>query len=121
MLTTASASYSSDLGLPLSTSEFEHERPLTDMKTLLLLLLTSISFNCLALAPSGTKGVRVEQGLIDGTAGKNPEVRVYRGIPYAAPPVGALRWKAPQPPASWKGVREAKDFGIHLSDQTSSA
>jgi para-nitrobenzyl esterase len=54
--------------------------------------------------------VRVEQGLLSGSAGKNPEVRVYRGIPFAAPPVGDLRWKAPQPPASWQGVREAKEF-----------
>jgi para-nitrobenzyl esterase len=55
--------------------------------------------------------IRVEQGLLSGTPGKNPETRVYRGIPYAAPPVGELRWKPPQPPAPWKGVREAKEFG----------
>src|SRR5579864_4425074 len=54
--------------------------------------------------------VRVEQGLLSGAEGKNPEVRVYRGIPYAAPPVGELRWKPPQPPASWQGVRDAKEF-----------
>lgn len=61
----------------------------------------------LALADS----LRVEQGLLSGGTGKNPETRVYRGIPFAAPPVGELRWKPPQPPASWKGVREAKEFG----------
>ncbi|HLY91621.1 MAG TPA: carboxylesterase/lipase family protein [Candidatus Angelobacter sp.] len=54
--------------------------------------------------------VRVKQGLLSGTAGASPEVRVYRGIPYAAPPVGDLRWKAPQPPASWQGVRQATAF-----------
>jgi len=37
-------------------------------------------------------------------------MKVYRGIPYAAPPVGDLRWKAPQPAASWKGVRQATEF-----------
>jgi para-nitrobenzyl esterase len=55
--------------------------------------------------------VRVEQGQLSGTAGKSTEVRVYRGIPYAAPPVGDLRWKAPQPAAHWAGVREAKEYG----------
>jgi para-nitrobenzyl esterase len=53
--------------------------------------------------------VRVEQGLLAGRAGNSSEVRVYRGIPYAAPPTGDLRWKAPQPPASWQGVRQATE------------
>jgi para-nitrobenzyl esterase len=55
--------------------------------------------------------VRVEQGQLAGTPGKAPGVQVYRGIPFAAPPVGDLRWKAPQPPAPWQGIREAKNFG----------
>lgn len=54
--------------------------------------------------------VRTQQGLVSGVAGTHPEVRVYRGLPYAAPPVGELRWKAPQPPASWQGVRAATDY-----------
>jgi para-nitrobenzyl esterase len=69
----------------------------------------------LALTAAASGGiidpVRVEQGKLSGIAGKSPDVRVYKGIPYAAPPVGDLRWKPPQPPASWQGVREAKDLG----------
>ena len=38
-------------------------------------------------------------------------VRAFKGIPFAAPPVGSLRWKEPQPPARWKGVRKADTFG----------
>jgi len=45
-------------------------------------------------------GVEVEDG-----------VTVYRGIPFAAPPVGDLRWKPPQPPIPWRGVRAADTFG----------
>jgi len=63
-----------------------------------------------ATAADASDPVRVEQGLLSGTTGNSPDVRVYRGIPYSAPPVGELRWKAPQPPAPWKGVREATEF-----------
>ena len=54
--------------------------------------------------------VKVEQGLLSGTAGNKPDIRVFRGVPFAAAPVGELRWKAPLPPAQWKGTREAKEF-----------
>ena len=50
-------------------------------------------------------------GLISGTTGSSREIRVYKGIPYAAPPVGQLRWRAPQPVAPWEGVRKADHFG----------
>ncbi len=50
---------------------------------------------------------RVAGVLLDEAAG----LRVFRGIPYAAPPVGALRWRAPQPVAAWEGVRAAREFG----------
>jgi para-nitrobenzyl esterase len=64
-----------------------------------------------AIFAAAADPVRVEQGLLSGATGKNPEVLVYRGIPYAAPPVRELRWRPPQPPPSWPGVREAKEFG----------
>ncbi|HLW53063.1 MAG TPA: carboxylesterase/lipase family protein [Candidatus Angelobacter sp.] len=78
-------------------------------KTPLLLLVASLSFLSAGVAAT-TQPVRVEQGSLVGDAGKSPDVRVYRGIPYAAPPMGKLRWKPPQPPASWKGIKEVKEF-----------
>lgn len=55
--------------------------------------------------------VRLDAGLVSGMAGSNPEVRGFRGIPYAAAPTGKLRWRAPQPVAHWDGVRAADQFG----------
>ncbi len=54
--------------------------------------------------------VRVESGLLSGVPGASSEVRVYGGIPFAAPPLGDLRWRPPQPPAPWQGVRPAGKF-----------
>jgi para-nitrobenzyl esterase len=55
--------------------------------------------------------VRLDTGLVSGVPGVSPEVRVFKSIPYAAPPIGDLRWREPQPPAAWKGVRKADQFG----------
>ncbi|BCS31030.1 carboxylic ester hydrolase [Luteitalea sp. TBR-22] len=55
--------------------------------------------------------VRTTSGLLAGTTADDGRVRVFKGVPYAAPPVGPLRWKAPQPPAAWTGVRKADAFG----------
>ncbi|MCX6329687.1 MAG: carboxylesterase family protein, partial [Bacteroidia bacterium] len=52
--------------------------------------------------------VKVEQGLLQGTY--EDGLSVYKGIPFAASPVGDLRWRAPQPAASWDGVRQADKF-----------
>ncbi len=70
-------------------------------------------FGCILAAvvrPAIPDPVRVDTGSIAGVPGKDPSVRVFRGIPFAAPPVGDLRWKAPQPAAKWEGVRMADQF-----------
>lgn len=53
--------------------------------------------------------VRTEDGLVQGTF--KDGLTVYLGIPFAAPPVGDLRWRAPQFAAKWAGIRQAKQFG----------
>jgi carboxylesterase type B len=53
--------------------------------------------------------VRTDKGLIEGKYAEG--VDQFLGIPYAAPPTGALRWAAPQPAASWHGVRPATSYG----------
>src|SRR5689334_38020 len=52
--------------------------------------------------------VTVKQGTLEGSPGN--ACVVFRGVPYAQPPVGALRFRAPQPAPAWEGVRPAKQF-----------
>jgi para-nitrobenzyl esterase len=59
------------------------------------------------------ESVRVENGLLSGAPGAFPEVRVFKGIPYAAPPVGDLRWRPPAPVRNWEGVHEATKFSAN--------
>src|SRR6202007_2437477 len=58
-----------------------------------------------------TKPIKVEGGLVAGVPGKNPAIVSFKGIPFAAPPVGDLRWRAPKPVIAWQGVRKADQFG----------
>ena len=59
--------------------------------------------------------VKTEQGKVDGKTINDGKVRAFLGLPYAAPPVGDLRWKAPQPVAKWKGERDATKYGAHCA------
>ncbi len=54
--------------------------------------------------------VKTENGIVRGIPAADPRVTAFKGIPFAAPPVGELRWRAPQPAANWEGVRECYDF-----------
>ncbi len=51
-----------------------------------------------------------ENGVLRGIEAADPRITAFKGIPFAAPPVGKNRWRAPQPAASWEGVREACRF-----------
>jgi para-nitrobenzyl esterase len=55
--------------------------------------------------------VRTTSGMVEGTTSADGKIQIFKGIPYAAPPVGDLRWKEPQPVAAWAGVRKATEFG----------
>jgi para-nitrobenzyl esterase len=57
--------------------------------------------------------VKTDKGEVRGTLTTDGQVRAFKGIPFAAPPVGDLRWQPPQPAASWKDVRDATQFGDH--------
>lgn len=59
--------------------------------------------------------VKTADGKVHGKTINDGKVRAWLGLPYAAPPVGDLRWKAPQPAARWKGDRDATQFGAHCA------
>ncbi|HBG53352.1 MAG TPA: carboxylesterase, partial [Rikenellaceae bacterium] len=77
------------------------------MKRLLFFSFTLALFSCHQQNPVLT----IEGGQIQGVRAELKEVYVYRGIPYAPPPIKELRWKAPQPVVPWEGVRIADTFG----------
>ncbi len=86
----------------MPVSSFSRNRALLNMIflfTVLILFQEAVS----------AEAVKIESGLIEGTV--EDGLSVYRGIPYAAPPVGDLRWKAPRPVPKWSGVRSADQFG----------
>src|SRR5579862_7631698 len=79
-------------------------------------IITWMVIGCLLLGVQLLPGaipdpVKTDYGLVSGTDGTSPDVRAFKGIPFAAPPLGPLRWQPPQPPAAWNGVRKADQFG----------
>ena len=72
---------------------------------LLFALILLVISSCTTNKPGR---VKVEGGLVQGTV--EDGLTVFKGIPFAAPPVGDLRWKAPQPVKKWDGVKETTEF-----------
>ena len=81
------------------------------MKSLLctaaLVAVVRASFGWAALPEQ----IKTDAGAVAGTTGASPEIRVFKGIPFAAPPTGNNRWRAPQPAAHWSGMRPASEYG----------
>lgn len=77
------------------------------LKSSILALAALIFAACTQSSPILT----IEGGQVQGVPGKKAGVTVFKGIPYAAPPIGDLRWKEPQPVIPWDGVRIADTYG----------
>ena len=84
-------------------------------KSQLFVLIVSItcSFVTLAQSPRSIKFEKVptENGFISGAQSEDKKVMIFKGIPYAAPPVGERRWKEPQSVKNWNDVRKCETFG----------
>lgn len=62
--------------------------------------------------------VKTTGGLLTGVPGAAAGVRAFKGVPFAAPPVGDLRWRAPQPPVPWSGVRAGDAFSANCMQRS---
>lgn len=82
------------------------------MPSTLRLTLASFLLSATAFATIPQQ-VRTDKGVVEGEPTADQQVMAFKGIPFAAPPVGNLRWAPPSPAASWTGVRSAHDFGYH--------
>jgi len=71
------------------------------------------AFSSLPAHASNPLQVKTDKGKVEGKKSADGEIGDFLGIPYAAPPIGSLRWKPPQPVAKWDGVRQAMSFGSH--------
>src|SRR5580658_11145921 len=80
------------------------------VNSVLAVMFSFFLLTAVAHASDGLK-VKTDKGKVEGSLTDDQKVRAFKGIPYAAPPVGNLRWQPPQPAAKWSGVRPAKDFG----------
>jgi para-nitrobenzyl esterase len=76
-----------------------------------VLLAVLLGLQTVSAKPSRHVQVRVADGVLEGVVSADDQVRTFKGIPFAAPPTGPLRWKPPQPVQPWTGVRRAVDFG----------
>ena len=98
--------------MPLSTNVLSLHAP----RNYSLLSLAAALLLTTSTLPVSAQQLRYVQqrtidGVLEGVVSPDGEVRTFKGIPYAAPPVGPLRWKVPQPVAPWSGVRKAVDYG----------
>ena len=57
--------------------------------------------------------IKTDKGTVEGESTADGKVMAFKGIPYAAPPIGNLRWAPPAPAEPWTGTRSAHDFGYH--------
>ncbi|HUF72959.1 MAG TPA: carboxylesterase family protein [Gammaproteobacteria bacterium] len=73
--------------------------------------LTGFAILTVACGAGIADEVRVAEGVVSSDIVSASGVRSYRGLPFAAPPVGENRWRAPQPVEPWEGVRNASEFG----------
>src|SRR5262249_17589046 len=101
-----------------------HQRKAVQMmlsKWFSLLVGTALVVTAWRALPAQPTTVRIDAGLVSGVAGSTAGMRGFMGIPFAAPPMGPLRWRPPQPVKRWEGVLKADHFGCQCMQPESPA
>ena len=80
----------------------------------------AVTLGMASVAHADSLTVKIADGKLHGKTLNNGKVRAFEGIPYAAPPIGDLRWKAPQPVKPWTADLDATKFGPHCAQGHSS-
>jgi len=80
------------------------------MKNCLLLSVMLLYCTLVCAQKNDLAVVKTDAGLVSGSTNITGDVHIFKGIPFAAPPVGDLRWKEPQPVKPWDGVKQCVNF-----------
>ena len=84
---------------------------LIKMQAICALAIAGLTLGFSAPLQADSLTVKTAQGRVQGKTINEGKVKAFLGLPYAAPPVGDLRWKAPEPPAKWKDLRDGTHYG----------
>jgi para-nitrobenzyl esterase len=88
------------------------------MKAFSSILAVTSMFNAMQPAFAADR-IKIANGILESTAPPKDGVRSFKGIPFALPPIGELRWREPQPVKAWTGIRNAGRFGPRCMQRTS--
>jgi para-nitrobenzyl esterase len=83
------------------------------MKIMCAIAITAMTIGSTMPVHADSLAVETVQGKVQGKKINHGKVKAFLGLPYAAPPVGNLRWRAPEPAAKWDGMRDATRYGAH--------
>jgi para-nitrobenzyl esterase len=97
--------------VPRLSHQGSHDQklPTRKLRTSLLVLCAMCLVPVVSAVNSSSPVVQIPSGKVRGL--NNGQLMIFKGVPYAAPPVGNLRWRPPQPVASWNGIRGATEYG----------
>jgi len=102
------------LGLIIILKIFNYQsimkKIILSVASIIALIVLAIFFSFTQIKQSSFDIVKVDGGIVSGTVNQSGDIHIFKGIPFAAPPVGNLRWKEPQPVVPWTGIKKCDAF-----------